>query len=207
MTGPDLRAAARHSYEWKATFGERDLAQMGFTRDVSEVGALIATTALPKIGALLRVRFDAPSPSRPVMLAQVVRHTKGTPRSIASAFAVKLISDRGSMRELIESAQQPPSPATPRPMRETVQLVSEKEFLQLRQGELGLGGLTFTPAKAVSINTTTEVEVLFRWTGRTVTVRGRVVRCDEQAGRFSAILLVDDLPATLAKLDEAARGS
>lgn len=203
MSGPDQRSANRHSYEWKAWFGEKDLAAAGTTKDVSEVGAFINSSLLPKVGALIRVRFEAPTVTRPVLLAQVVRHAQATALTRPQGFGVKLISDRASMRQLIESAQKAALPARP-PPGGVVQLVTSREYQLLRETELVRGGLGFSSAKAISINKDTEVEVAFLWNRRSVTVQGRVVRCDEVAGRFRGLLLLTEAASTLTRLDEAA---
>ncbi len=203
MNGPDQRSANRHSYEWKAWFGEKDLGAAGLTKDVSEVGAFISASALPKVGALIRVRFEAPTLTRPVLLGQVVRHAQATALTRPQGFGVKLISDRASMRQLIESAQKAAAVAV-QPASGVVQLVTSREYQLLRESELTRGGLGFSSSKTISINQHARVEVAFLWNRRSVTVNGRVVRCDEVGGRFRGLLLLSDSAATLARLDEAA---
>lgn len=187
----------------------------GLTHDVSETGALIRAEAIPKIDSLVRVRFEAPSAVKPVILGHVIRHASIQHDGRAKrAFGIKLVSDRTLMRELLRSIQEPqlslpPSPKAPPPpppvTLPSVEFATRAEFQRLHDEELSRGGLGFSPPKAVPLNHAMSVEVRFRWNTQSVRVSGRIVRCDELAGRFRAILLMDDPPTTLAAVQGASR--
>lgn len=214
MHSNDQRGAVRQLCEWKTFFGEREMGFHGLTHDVSETGALIRAQAIPKIDSLVRVRFEAPSAAKPVILGHVIRHASVQRDGRAErAFGIKLVGDRMLMRELLQSINEPrlnlpvaPKVAPP-PPAETVpslEFASRAEFQRLHDEELSKGGLGFAPSKVVPLNHSMSVEVRFRWNTQVVPVSGRIVRCDELGGRFRAILLMDDPHGTLAALQTAA---
>jgi hypothetical protein len=205
----EQRTAVRYRCHWVTHYGERELRQLGRAHDVSETGALIEGPP-PKVGALVTLQFDTAASSRPVLLGHVVRHASAAPgASLASAFGVRLLSDRTMIRELLRVGLHAPIvnglPIRPGAKAPATRLFkTAHEYEEALALELKRGGLSFSSATPVALNQPADVEVSFRWSTRKVLVSGRVVRCAALGGRYEAIVVFDEPGRTLERLAEAA---
>jgi hypothetical protein len=152
-------------------YGERDLAQSGFTGDVSTTGLFIIAASLPRLDARLHLQLFV-EPERFLFFEGEVRRHKVVPPELRTVerggFGVRLLSPREALAPALDQETRIP--------RFELSYATRAAFQQAYERELRLGAAFISTSKLLPRDTDVMLSLVLEFSGRVVELEAQVAQ-------------------------------
>ncbi len=191
----EKRRHRRYARRFRVKFGEKTLAQTGFTSDVSATGMFVVTQPVPKLGTRLHVEVAMDNDRLLYFEGMVARMALVAPelRSVMrGGFGLRFLTGAELMAEMVPHLRDP--------KRLVLSYATAEALHEAYEKELKRGGAFVWSDREQAVNSIVNLEIDAQFSSRQLAFECRVVHVVPEPGRWGVALMFLDPNAALAGL-------